>query len=87
MSRSDDRNEALAVESELGALVALGHSRTDAAMMMIERITAEARDATTVVLVEVFDGRWKCHGRYTGCVKGAHKRSAVGHYRPGNDGT
>jgi hypothetical protein len=29
-----------------------GHSRTDATMMVIERITTEARHATTVVLVE-----------------------------------
>jgi hypothetical protein len=43
---------SLAVESEVGGLVAAGHSRIDATMLMIERITVEARDATTVVLVE-----------------------------------
>jgi hypothetical protein len=42
----------LTIESELGALVGAGHSRTDATMMIIERMTTEARNATTVVLVE-----------------------------------
>jgi hypothetical protein len=46
VSRFEDRG------SQLDALVAAGHSRTDATMAMIERITTEARHATTVVLVE-----------------------------------
>lgn len=52
VSRFEDRDGSLAVESELGALVDVGHSRTDATMVLIERITTEARHATTVVLVE-----------------------------------
>jgi hypothetical protein len=48
----EDRDGLLAVESELGALMGLGHSRTDATRMMIERMTTEARHATTIVLVE-----------------------------------
>jgi hypothetical protein len=38
-------------------LVAAGHSRIDATMLVIERITVEARDATTVVLVEGLSDR------------------------------
>ena len=48
----DDRNGLLAVEAELAALLGDGRSRTDATMVLIERMVAEARDATTVVLVE-----------------------------------
>lgn len=51
VSRFEDRDWLLEVESQLGALVGVGHSRTDATMVMIERIATEARDATTVVLV------------------------------------
>jgi len=43
---------SLAVESEVSGLVAAGHSRIDATMLVIERSTIEARDARTVVLVE-----------------------------------
>jgi Overcoming lysogenization defect protein-like, TOPRIM domain len=46
------RDGSLAVESEVSGLVAAGHSRIDATMLVIERIMIEARDATTVVLVE-----------------------------------
>jgi hypothetical protein len=46
-----------AVESELGALLDAGHSRTDATALMIERMTTEARHATTVVLVEGLSDR------------------------------
>lgn len=52
MSRYEDRDGSLTVESELGALLDAGHSRTDATALMIERIATEARHATTVVLVE-----------------------------------
>jgi hypothetical protein len=50
--QSDDRDGVLAVEAELDALVGAGLSRTDAIMVLIERMVAAARDATTVVLVE-----------------------------------
>lgn len=40
------------VEAELGLLVGDGYSRTDATMVMIDRIASEALHATTVVLVE-----------------------------------
>jgi hypothetical protein len=48
---SADR-ESSVVESELSALLEAGHSRVDATMLMIEQTVAEARHATTVVLVE-----------------------------------
>jgi len=47
-----DADASLVIESEMSALLRDGHSRVDATMIMIERITAEAREATTVVLVE-----------------------------------
>jgi hypothetical protein len=52
VSRFKGRDGALAVESELSALLAAGHSRTDATRLVIERTMTEARQATTVVLVE-----------------------------------
>jgi hypothetical protein len=52
VSRFQDRDGSLAVETELGALLGAGHSRTEATRVLIERITNEARQATTVVLVE-----------------------------------
>jgi hypothetical protein len=57
VSRYEDRDRSLTVESELDALLDAGHSRTDATALMIERITAEARHATTVVLVEGLSDR------------------------------
>lgn len=52
MSGFDERERSLTVEAELGTLLAAGHTRTDATRLLIERITKEARLATTVVLVE-----------------------------------
>jgi hypothetical protein len=46
------RDGSLAVESEVSGLIAAGHSRIDATMLVIERIATEARDARTVILVE-----------------------------------
>jgi hypothetical protein len=46
------RDGSLAVESEVRGLVAAGHSRMDATMLITERIAIEARNARTVVLVE-----------------------------------
>jgi hypothetical protein len=48
---------SLAAESELGALLEAGHSRIDATALVIERMMTEARDATTVVLVEGLSDR------------------------------
>ena len=52
MSGSDRPEPSLAVETEVSELVAAGHSRIDATMQVIERLTTEAREATKVVLVE-----------------------------------
>jgi hypothetical protein len=52
VSRFDDRERSLDVEAELNSLLAAGHSRTDATRLLIERITNDARLASTVVLVE-----------------------------------
>ena len=52
MSRFGRSDPSLAVETEVSELVAAGHSRIDTTMQVIERIGTEAREATTVVLVE-----------------------------------
>jgi hypothetical protein len=52
VNRFDPRDTSLSVGAEVSGLVAAGHSRVDATMLIIERIATEARDATTVVLVE-----------------------------------
>jgi hypothetical protein len=57
VSWSDDRDGSLNDESELDSLLDAGYSRTDATAIMIERITAEARDAAKVVLVEGLSDR------------------------------
>jgi hypothetical protein len=52
VSQFEGRGRSRTVESEVGALLAAGHSRTDATRIILERAATEALNATTVVLVE-----------------------------------